>query len=376
MPVAVQPGADLCLDLTVDASGQVTDLAVSANTTSSLKLCGEISGLTEATGSTTGSLGIAGQQLPIAAGANLPASVRDGANLCLNMQLNGLGQIKGTDVSANAGPTLQVCGIVTDIARATATKTGKLAIEGQQFTLASGSSIPASVDDGANLCMSLKLNGFGQVSRGTAQANVTTVAEVCGQVDSFTAASETNDGRLAIGNVDRDIAAGTPMDRSVRAGAFVQLRYQVDAFGRIADASVLRVGDSLAGACGSPAASPAVVLALPASPAPASPAPDAGPAAPAPAPTASPTPGAADPSLRRGTEAAQGARAGAGAGVQPDRDSAVPDTASVERVGRVVTAMASPLLAFVAGGLGAAAWSVRRRRRDPTGNQVGKEAGR
>jgi hypothetical protein len=250
VPASVQAGANLCLEIDLDLAGQVVGISASANVTTTVELCGVVTAFAAADADTTGVLTIGGSTLTLAAASSLPASVQVGSNLCLRLTLNGFGQVTNGSVQANAATTVDICGIVEAHALADADSTGTLRIGGQTFTTAAGSTLPASVQAGSDLCLRLTLNGFGQVANGTILVNATTTVEVCGQVTALIAATPTTDGRLVIGTLDREIAAGTALASEVRAGAFLRLRLVVDAFGRVADDAVLAVGATLAEACG------------------------------------------------------------------------------------------------------------------------------
>jgi len=351
----VEVGANLCFDLEIDTAGRITDSAVTANTTSSVDICGMVNAHAAAGADSYGSLRIGGVDFVLAAGSQLPAAVRAGANLCLDLTLNAFGQVAGGTASANATGTMRVCGRVSAFAAASSTSTGNLTIGGRSFVLGLGSRLPASVRTGANLCTALTINGLAQVSGGTAQANITSTVDVCGQVTAFTAATATGDGSLTIDSVPRAVAVGTTLSTQVRVGAFLRLRLTLDVFGRIADDAVLAAGASLAAVCGAQVQASA-------SPGASS---SANPSAPA-SDDASPTPsegaggaaggGAASPSAAGGAHApgqagqpgtcstdgvADAAAGGAGDG------GPIPDTASLARAGRVIGLMALPLLVLM-----------------------------
>lgn len=227
--------------------------AASPARAASLQVCGEVSVYVKATALLSGALTIGPSAFVISAGTTLPAEVQAGANLCLDLQLNLSGEITGARVSANATATLDICGQVSAYVAATATATGSLTIHGRSLVVAAGAKLPSQVLVGADLCLHLTLNGFGQVTGATAQANVTSTLDVCGQVTTYVAAAATANGRLAIGSVDKKIAAGTALSSSVKVGAFLRLRLTIDVFGRIAGATVLKVGVSLADVCGTTA---------------------------------------------------------------------------------------------------------------------------
>jgi hypothetical protein len=222
----------------------------------SLKVCGEVTLYVKATTLLNGALTIGSTALVIAAGTTLPSTVQVGSNLCLDLTLDTSGRITDATVSANATATVNICGQVSAYAKATATSTGSLTIAGRTFTVAIGTVLPSSVTAGADLCLHLTLNGFGQVSGGTAQANVTSTLDVCGQVTAYAAASSTTNGHLTIGSVSKTIAAGATLSSSIKLNAYLKLRLTIDAFGRIAGATVLKVGVSVADACGTTAPAP------------------------------------------------------------------------------------------------------------------------
>jgi hypothetical protein len=231
--------------------------AAPAARAASLQVCGTVSLYVQATTVLNGALTIGSSALVVAAGTTLPAEVQVGANLCLTLQLDLSGRITGATVSANATATLDICGQVSAYAKATALSTGSLTIHGRTLVIATGAVLPAAVTVGADLCLHLTLNGFGQISGGTAQANVTSTIDVCGQVTAFAQASATANGHLTIGSLSKTIAAGTVLSSSIQVGAFLKLRLTIDVFGRIAGATVLKVGVSVADACGTSTATPA-----------------------------------------------------------------------------------------------------------------------
>lgn len=353
VPASVQAGANLCLEIDLDLAGQVVGVSASANVTTTVELCGVVTAFAAADADSTGAITIGGSTLTLAAGSSLPASVQVGSNLCLRLTLNGFGQVTNGSVQANAATTVDICGIVEAHAVADADSAGSLRIGGQTFTTAAGSTLPASVQAGSDLCLRLTLNGFGQVADGTILANATTTVEVCGQVTALTMATPTTDGRLVIGSLDREIAAGTTLSSDVQAGAFLRLRLEVDAFGRVADDAVLAVGATLAEACGD---------------------------APAAAPPTAPDDGADTPSIGvprfdldvelegvldaeitapdDGTDAAPGEvtpapdSGTAPAALTADDTSLLPDTASLARTLRVVATTGIPLLLLLVGLIG------------------------
>ena len=145
----------------------------------SLKICGEVTVYVKATVLGTGLITINGIPMVIVAGANLPASVAVGADICVDLTTNLLGLITGAAVTANVHSRVKVCGVVTAYTAATATATGLLKIGGNTFVIGLGSSLPESVDVGDDLCIDLELDGFGRVADGTVTANAHVTLKVC-----------------------------------------------------------------------------------------------------------------------------------------------------------------------------------------------------
>jgi hypothetical protein len=373
LPASVAVGADLCADLTTDAFGLVTGATITANAHVDVRVCGRINAYAAATATATGLLKVGETTFTIGLGAKLPASVTVGANLCLALKLDGFGRVSDGTVTVNATAAVKICGQVTAFSTASASSTGSLGIAGRTLVVAIGASLPASVHAGADLCLDLVLNGFGQVSGGTAVLDVTTTLDVCGQVTAYVAATANADGSLAVNHTARAVAAGTVLDARIAAAAFVKLRLVIDVFGRISDSIVLKVGASLDDACAVtlPGATPDLTpfpgttpgpgpTALPGqSPAP-TPGPGASPSA-GPGGASSATPGPGGGGSGADTEPADQCGNGATKNRATDTTTLLPDTAEIGRAGEVVVGNAIPLVALgLLGGL--AGWYRSRRR--------------
>jgi hypothetical protein len=335
-----------------------------------LRLCGRVNAYVPPTALLAGTVTVGPATLLIAAGTDVSSQVEVGANLCFDLEIDTAGRITDSTVTANTTTAVDICGMVNAHAAADADSYGSLQIGGVDFVLAAGSQLPATVRAGANLCLDLTLNAFGQVSGGTAQANITSTVDVCGQVTAFSAATATGDGSLTIDSVPRAVAARTTLSSQVRAGAFLRLRLTLDVFGRIADDAVLAAGASLAAICGagvqasaSPGASSSANPSAPASDDP-SPTPSQGSGGAAGAgSSASPSsaggaqaPGQAGQPATCTTDGVADAAAGGGAG----DGGPIPDTASLARAGRVIGLMALPLLILMLLVIGYLAVQTRR----------------
>ena len=371
LPAKVQVGADICADFELNGFGHIRDGEVVANATSTLKVCGIVSAYVEATATKTGSLTIADRKLVVAIGADLPAAIKVGADLCATLELNAFGQVQDGNATANVTSTVQLCGVVDALTAATATKTGSLTIRGEKLVVAMGADLPAAFRGGADICATLELNAFGQVQDAQAVVNATSTLSVCGEVTSYSAASSSQNGQLTIGSTGKTIAAGTQVDSQVRVGAYIKLRLTLDAFGRISDVTVLRVGASLADACEGastvPTPTPSPTPSVDPTPSPnATPTPDpnATPTATA-DPNATPTPEVAPGEVCPPTngQGSAGDAAAGGPGNGGGSAPALPDTATaVERAGQVMASAAVPFALFALGMFVAALIGWWRRR--------------
>ena len=368
---AVAVGADLCLDMTFNISAEIVAATVTANVSSTLAICGTATRYIAATAIAAGSLTIDGGTSVVAIGATLPPSVSVGANLCMHLTLNGHGQISSAVVQANVTSTLDVCGVVNAYVAGSATTNGSLAIAGRAFVVAIRALMPGSVTVGANLCMRLTLNGFGQVSGGTTHANLASVLQVCGQVNAFTPATGAGDGGMAIGGTTHVIAAGAALGPAITVNAHLRLRLTLDGFMRITAAEVLKIGVSVADAC----SSTTVLVPTPSAAGEPAPDPDKG-ASTAPGASGSAAPGSpndathsrpnglrpgvrpdvqpdASAETRAGTKNACGChRATPPGGSHVDAGQVLPDTASMSRAAMALLQVSLPLLLLLSGLLG------------------------
>jgi hypothetical protein len=366
LPASVKVGADLCLDLEVDGFGRVAGGAVTANAHVHLQICGEITAYAAATASATGLLKVGSHAFTLAIDSHLPASVHVGADLCLDLEIDGYGRVSDGTVSANVETHLKICGTVTAYTAASATATGLLKIAGRTFDVGIDAVLPATVKVGADLCLDLTINAFGQVGGCTAVANVTATLDVCGQVTAYVAATGTTDGSITIGGVARKIAAGADIDSQVHLGAFLKLRLVIDVFARVASASVIKVGVSIEDVCGS---------SVPSTPAPSqAPGSSQGPGAsggpgsspsPSGSPDASATPDAsgapaATPNPSQEVAGLETCGSGVGGGTPGLNDTILPDT---DAIGRVTGIVATNLLPLLAVGLVGALVALYRTRR-------------
>jgi hypothetical protein len=215
-----------------------------------LRVCGRVSAYVPATAVTVGVLTIGAIPMTVAAGTSLSSRVVAGANLCFALELNGLGSITGATVTANATATLDLCGVVAAYARSDSDSTGSLAIADRTLVIARGASLPAAVKVGANLCLHLVLNGFGQVQGGSATANATTTVRVCGVVTAVARAGSRASGSLAIGGRHFVLAIGSRLPASVVVGKDLCLTLKLNALGQVSDGTATLNVETSVEACG------------------------------------------------------------------------------------------------------------------------------
>jgi hypothetical protein len=215
-----------------------------------LRVCGAVTVYVPATALTAGVLTVGGVPLVVAAGTHLSTKVAVGANLCLALDLDLSGRITDATVTANVTSTLTLCGVVVAYARADADTTGRLTIGGHTLTLAVGSVLPVSVKLGANLCLSLKLNGFGQIRSGTARVNATSTLQLCGTVTAYTRATGTAVGSITAGGRTLVLAAGSRLPASVVIGARLCLSLTLNVLGQVQDGTAKADVQSALDVCG------------------------------------------------------------------------------------------------------------------------------
>lgn len=232
---------NVCINGTLNAAGQISNGTVTANAaaTTTISICGTVSAYTAATASAPGSVTIAGQQIPVAAGAALNGSglLTTGANVCLNGTANAAGQLQNGTVTANANATVSVCGVVSAYTAATSTVPGSITIAGQTFPIAAGTTLngAANLVAGTNACLQAVLNASGQISSGGVTVNASAGVNVCGVVTAYTAATSSAPGSITIAGITFPIAAGTTFAGStaVAVGANLCLNLVIGGGGTI-----------------------------------------------------------------------------------------------------------------------------------------------
>ena len=150
-------GVDICLNGTVNAFGElIPPSTVTVNAGTSISVCGVVSAYTASMFGASGSITIAGQTFSISPSTTIDGAglITVGANLCLNGTLNASGQlIPPSTVTVNTGNSINLCGVVTAYAAATAGTPGSITIAGQTFSIAPGTVLSGNIQVGADLCL-------------------------------------------------------------------------------------------------------------------------------------------------------------------------------------------------------------------------------
>jgi hypothetical protein len=219
----------------------------------SVNVCGQITGYTPATATSPGLLRINSTNYTIAPGVVIggQALISLNATLCFDFTVNGAGQV--TLPSAVTGSISTICGGLEEYQAASLNAPGVLKIAGQAFQIAPGTNIQSegTLIIGANICLTATLNQGGQISPPSAAiANLPKQLGVCGNVNTYTAATNTAAGLLNVGGIFLTTAPGTTISGLTVGQNQCMVLFQ-DAFGRIINpASAVANGDTKVRACG------------------------------------------------------------------------------------------------------------------------------
>jgi len=207
----VTVGSNLCVTVSLNAGGQVSNGTVSVNANTALHICGPVTALTSPTNGSTGSVTIGGQTLQLAPGATLSGTqLALGSTYCLDATTNPQAQIANGSVTASAPTSLNLCGLVDGYTAPTTVSAGSLTIAGQTIVLAPGTTLNgAGVTVGNNLCANFTTDPQGQVTGGSITASAPTTLNLCGVVNAFTAPTSVSAGSITIGGQTLILAPST-----------------------------------------------------------------------------------------------------------------------------------------------------------------------
>lgn len=148
---------------------------------------------------------------------------------------------------------VETCGTVTAFTAATGGAAGSLALGGQTYPIAPGTTLigQSVIAVGQSICLSGKLNASGQlVPPSSVTVNPGTTVSVCGPITAYTAATDTTAGTITIGGVRLVVTPGVPLNGAA-VGTNFCLSATVNPAGQVILPSVLTTNQSLAAAtCG------------------------------------------------------------------------------------------------------------------------------
>jgi hypothetical protein len=157
----------------------------------------------------------------------------------------GGGSSSGGTVEADLHAVIDVCGVVSAFAAATAEKTGTVTIAGKQLGIASGTSLvgQALLSIGANVCIHAELDASGAL-RAPSSVSLDLLGSarvhICGTVRAYVAACATDVGSLRLGGCGLTIATGALVsgEALLKVGASVCVDAKLTAEGQLTACSV------------------------------------------------------------------------------------------------------------------------------------------
>src|SRR5262245_38072939 len=135
----LQPGANLCLDLTFNGSNEIIPPSKITGTT--VNVCGGVNSFTPATNQTQGAISIGSSSYAIASGVTIRNQmlIPTGSNMCLTTALNTANQITNLSVvEVNLTSPIIACGPLSNYQSASSGDPGFISIGGMNFTIGAG----------------------------------------------------------------------------------------------------------------------------------------------------------------------------------------------------------------------------------------------
>jgi hypothetical protein len=223
---------------TAAAQSQLVQTQVSAQNSLvdvSITVQGRVSAFTKATGTSNGSITIAGVKYAIRAGIPLCECIKVGAEVRLRLHLDLNGLISGCTVE---WVRVTLSGLVSAYTHATASSNGSITIGGHTYSIKAGVSLPLCVRVGVYVSLKLVFNGSGQV---TGCSFIKAYVTLSGLVTAYVRATATSNGSITVGGKTLVIKAGTSLPLCVQVGAQLKLRLDLSASGLVRGCSVLEI---------------------------------------------------------------------------------------------------------------------------------------
>lgn len=251
---AASVGQDVCLVLTVDPANEILSAVVKPNAVQSATTCGPAALLIPATATSIGWITIGGITYPLAYGTAIAGSFIIGANVCVAVTVNALGQVTSGASQANTGTATpsqvyELCGTLTQYTPPTSSTAGTIAFASNataySFSLPTGSTISgiSGLQTGQPYCF-IGIVGTNNtiftsfLLAGNNGPGVT----ICGVLKSFSPAGINTLGRISVGNTTLPIAYATQLTGElITPGGGTCLSITLNGLGQVSAGSVQNV---------------------------------------------------------------------------------------------------------------------------------------
>lgn len=251
---AASVGQDLCLVLTVNSANEILNAVVKPDAVQSATTCGLAALLIPATATSIGWITIGGITYPLAYGTAVTGSFIIGANVCVAVTVNALGQVTSGASQANTGTATpsqvyELCGTLTQYTAPTSSSPGTIAFASNanpySFSLPTGATISgiSGLQTGQPYCFVGIVGSNNTIFTSFLLAgNSGPGVTVCGVLTSFSPAGFNTLGRISVGNTTLSIAYATQFTGElITPGSGTCLSITLNGLGQISAGSVQNV---------------------------------------------------------------------------------------------------------------------------------------
>lgn len=246
-------GAKVCCDikfLAIDDSA-ATDYSCAVQAGAKVTVCGTLEEYVKATAFDDGSLKLDGKNYPIKQGSTVDneAYLQVGAHVCVESWVGVDSSFGGTIEVSDEGVKVKqhVCGEVKAYAKGTGTANGHLQIDGEDYDLTSNSSVTGdqSLTVGAKVCCDLDVIGSESdeklVASGSCALEASVTVDICGTLEGYQKATETDDGWMQMDGKKYVIDKGTDVQNEamLTQGAHVCVHTTQGASGNLGGTAVV-----------------------------------------------------------------------------------------------------------------------------------------
>ncbi|HEX6507707.1 MAG TPA: hypothetical protein VF221_08765 [Chloroflexota bacterium] len=208
-------GSNVCVVGFTNASGQLVSATITANTPTTVILCGPVTAYSQSSATGLGSITIGGLVYPIAvgAGAFTGVAVALNANVCITATLNGIGQITGGVAATNTTTgtvAVNFCGTLQAYNSTTTPATIVFsAPTATTYTVASGTVVGnANLAVAGSLVCLVGQSLNGQLVSASFTLPVQSTLTICGPVTTYIVATSSTNGTITINGTTLSIAPG------------------------------------------------------------------------------------------------------------------------------------------------------------------------